>query len=41
LGDKFTEMNNWKDERFFEFTSQLYYYLAMKEEALKEIQEVV
>jgi hypothetical protein len=39
LGEKFTQLDNWKDERFIEVFVQLYQDLVAKEEALKKIQE--
>ena len=38
LGDKFISINNWQEDRFNKMKTQLYRDLAMKEEALKNIQ---
>jgi hypothetical protein len=34
-------LDNWQEERFIEVTAQLYQDLAVKEEALKELEAVV
>jgi hypothetical protein len=41
LGEKFTELDNWQEERFTKVTAQLYQDLAVKEEALKELEATV
>jgi hypothetical protein len=40
LGEKFTLLENWQDERFTEVIAQLYQDLIAQEEALKKIQVV-
>jgi hypothetical protein len=40
LGEKFIEMDNWKEERFTEVTSHIYHVLEVKEDALKKLKEV-
>jgi hypothetical protein len=41
LGEKFTQLDNWQEERFTKVTAQLYQDLEVKEEALKKLQEIV
>jgi hypothetical protein len=41
LEEKFTQLDNWKEERFTKVTAQLYQDLVVKEEALKKLQEVI
>jgi RNA processing factor Prp31 len=40
LGEKFIEMDNWKEESFIEVTSHIYHDLEVKEDALKKLKEV-
>jgi hypothetical protein len=37
LGEKFTELDNWQEERLTEVTTQLYQDMEMKEETLKKL----
>jgi hypothetical protein len=38
IGEKFTQLDNWQEERFTKVTAQLYWDLVAKEEALKKLQ---
>jgi len=41
LGEKFTQLDNWQEDKFTEVITQLYQDLEMKEQALKKLQEVI